>query len=142
MNEIEIYKTPDNKVELEVQLENETVWLTQQQLVELFDKERSVITKHINNVFREKELPEKSNVQKMHIPNSDKPVSYYSLDVIISVGYRVKSKRGTQFRQWATHRLKEHLVNGYSINQKRLEQLQQTKSSAIKSKKNSVRKRK
>lgn len=126
MTEIDIYKTPDNKVELKVKLENETVWLSQQQMVKLFERERSVITKHINNVFKEKELSEKSNVQKMHIANSDKPTAYYSLDVIISVGYRVKSKRGTQFRQWATQRLKEHLVKGYSINQKRLEQLQQT----------------
>jgi hypothetical protein len=84
-----------------------------------------VITKHINNVFKEEELDLKSNVQKMHIAKSDKPVTIYSLDVIISVGYRVKSKRGTQFRQWATQRLREYLVKGYTINEKRLADLEQ-----------------
>lgn len=90
----------------------------------LFQRDRTVITKHINNIFSEGELDEKSNVQKMHIAFSDKPVTLYSLDVIISVGYRVKSQQGTQFRQWATQKLKEYLVQGYTINQKRLEQLQ------------------
>jgi death-on-curing family protein len=82
-----------------------------------------VITKHINNIFKEGELEEKSNVQKMHIANSDKPVVFYNLDIIISVGYRVKSQRGTQFRQWATQRLKDYLAKGYAINQKRLDEL-------------------
>ena len=129
MTEIEIYKTPDDKVELKVQLENETVWLTQKQMAELFGRERVAITQHIGNIFREKEL-RKTSVCKdfLHTANDGKTykTQYYNLDVIISVGYRVKSKRGTQFRQWATQRLKEHLVNGYTINQKRLEQLQQT----------------
>ena len=98
--EIILYQ-PNEEVRLEVRLENETVWLTQAQMAELFQRERTVITKHINNVFKEKELEEKSNVHFLHIANSDKPVKYYSLDVIISVGYRVKSQRGTQFRQWA-----------------------------------------
>ena len=98
--EIIMYQ-PNEEVRLEVRLENETVWLTQAQMAELFQRERTVITKHINNVFKEKELEEKSNVHFLHIANSDKPVKYYSLDVIISVGYRVKSQRGTQFRQWA-----------------------------------------
>lgn len=92
---------PDEAIRLEVRMEDETVWLTQTQIAELFERDRTVITKHINNVFKEKELEEKSNVQFLHIANSDKPVKYFSLDVIISVGYRVKSKRGTQFRQWA-----------------------------------------
>lgn len=103
---------------MEVRLENETVWLTQQQITELFQRERTVITKHINNVFKEKELDEESNVHFLHIANSDKPVKIYSLDVIISVGYRVKSQRGTQFRQWANKVLKEYMLKGYSINQK------------------------
>ena len=107
-SEIVIYKTKDSKISLEVKLEKDTAWLTQQQLTKLFDRDRTVITKHINNIFKEKELDEKSNVQKMHIPNSDKPVALYSLDVIISVGYRVKSKQGTQFRIWATQVLKDH----------------------------------
>lgn len=124
--QIEIFKSNDNKIELQVNFNNDTVWLTQDQLATLFQRNQSVVSRHINNVFKENELDPKSNMQKMHIPNSDKPVAFYSLDVIISVGYRVKSIRGTQFRQWATQRLKEHLVQGYSINKKRLEQLQQT----------------
>ena len=109
---------PDEAVRLEVRLEDETVWLTQAQIAELFQRDRTFITKHINNVFKEKELEEKSNVHFLHIANSDKPVKFFSLDVIISVGYRVKSVRGTQFRQWANKILKEYLLKGYSINQR------------------------
>ncbi|MEY4543102.1 MAG: hypothetical protein RL411_1179 [Bacteroidota bacterium] len=123
MSEIVIYKTPDEQTAIEVQFEGETVWLTQSQITELFQRDRTVITKHINNIFKEGELEEKSNVQKMHIANSDKPVVFYNLDIIISVGYRVKSQRGTQFRQWATQRLKDYLAKGYAINQKRLDEL-------------------
>ena len=121
--EIILYQ-PNEEVRLEVRLENETVWLTQAQMAELFQRERTVITKHINNVFKEKELEEKSNVHFLHIANSDKPVKYYSLDVIISVGYRVKSQRGTQFRQWASKILKAYLLQGYAVTayQQRLEQ--------------------
>lgn len=126
MSEIIIFQTADSQTQVEVKFENETVWLSQSQIAELFQRERTVITKHINNVFKEDELDKKSNVQKMHIANSDKPVEFYSLDTIISVGYRVKSKRGTEFRIWATKRLKEYLVQGYTLNQKRLDQLQQT----------------
>ncbi len=115
--EIILYQ-PDESVKLEVRMENETVWLTQAQIAELFERDRTVITKHINNVFKEKELEEKSNVQFLHIANSDKPVKYFSLDVIISVGYRVKSIRGTQFRQWANRVLKDYLLKGYSVNQR------------------------
>ena len=98
-------------------MESETVWLTQAQMAELFQKDRTVITRHINNVFTEKELEKESNVHFLHIPFSDKPVKYYSLDVIISVGYRVKSRRGTDFRRWANKILKEYLLRGYAINQ-------------------------
>ena len=115
--EIILYQ-PDEAVRLEVRLEDETVWLTQAQIAELFQRDRTVITKHINNVFKGKELEEKSNVHFLHIANSDKPVKFFSLDVIISVGYRVKSVRGTQFRQWANKILKEYLLKGYSINQR------------------------
>ena len=115
--EIILYQ-PDEAVRLEVRLEDETVWLTQAQIAELFQRDRTVITKHINNVFKEKELEEKSNVHFLHIANSDKPVKFFNLDVIISVGYRVKSVRGTQFRQWANKILKEYLLKGYSINQR------------------------
>jgi death-on-curing family protein len=125
MNNIEIYTTQDGRTEIEVKFQEDTVWLTQSQISELFLRDRTVITKHINNVFKEGELNEKSNVQKMHFANSDKPVHLYNLDVIISVGYRVNSKRGTQFRQWATQRLKDYLIKGHAINQHRLEQLSQ-----------------
>ena len=109
------------KNRIEVKLKNETVWLSQKQMSELFDTERSVITKHVRNIFKTKELGEKSNVQKMHIANSDKPVKIYNLDIIISVGYRINSIRGTQFRIWATNVLKQHLIEGYTINEKRLQ---------------------
>ncbi len=102
-------------------IENETVWLTQLQICELFERDRTVVTRHINNIFKDGELDKKSNVQKMHFPNSDKPVSMYTLDVIISVGYRVKSSRGTKFRHWANKILKEYLINGYVVNISRLE---------------------
>jgi hypothetical protein len=122
MNEIIIYKNLDNQVQIEVAFEKETVCLNQEQLVVLFQRDQSVISRHIRNVFREGELDEMSNMQKKHIAISDKPVTYYNLDVIISVGYRVKSKQGTQFRQWATQRLKDYLVKGHAINEKRLKE--------------------
>jgi prophage maintenance system killer protein len=106
---------------LEVRLEQDTVWLRQEQMSQLFGRERSVITKHLRNVFAEEELDEKSNVQNLHIAGSDKPVKLYSLDVIISIGYRVKSQQGTRFRQWATRLLREHLTQGYTLNRQRLE---------------------
>ncbi|MDD4847876.1 MAG: virulence protein RhuM/Fic/DOC family protein [Bacteroidales bacterium] len=115
-NKIVIYQTPDGNTSIDVRLDGDTVWLTQAQMSELFQKDRTVITRHINNVFAEGELNEKSNVQKMHIAFSDKPIKIYSLDVIISVGYRVKSKRGTQFRIWATKILKDYLIKGYAVN--------------------------
>jgi len=119
-SEIILYQTENGQTKLEVRLENETVWLSQQQLSELFQRDRSVITKHINNVFKDNELQKESNVQKLHIANSDKPVKFYSLDVIISVGYRVKSHRGTQFRIWATKRLKEFIIKGFTLDDERL----------------------
>jgi|SRR3990167_9775277 len=117
--EIVIYKKAGEPM-LQVKVEKETVWLTQEQISLLFGTERSVITKHLGNIYRSGELDEKSNVQKMHIPFSDKPVNFYNLDVIISVGYRVNSKRATEFRIWATKVLKYHLIKGYTINRKRL----------------------
>lgn len=92
------------------------MWLTQGQMTKLFGRERTVITKHINNAFKDGELAEKSNVQNMHLANSDKPVKAYNLDVVISVGYRVKSLEGTRFRQWKTRTLKNHILKGYTIN--------------------------
>lgn len=123
-NEIILFENQD--VKLEVNMNGETVWLTQDQMAKLFGKDRTVITRHINNIFKDGELEEKSNVQKMHIANSDKPVSLYSLDVIISIGYRVKSPNGVIFRKWANKVLKDYLLKGYAVNQKRLEYLEKT----------------
>ena len=123
-NQIVLFESSDKVVTLDVTIDKETVWLTQLQMAILFDVERSVISKHISNVFREKEADEKSNVHFLHIANSDKPVKQYSLDIIISVGYRVKSKRGIEFRKWANSVLKEYLLKGYSVNQ-RFERLEQ-----------------
>lgn len=121
-NQFVLYTTPKGEVKLEVLLENETIWLSQEQMSQLFDRERSVITKHIRNVFDEGELEEKSNVQNLHISGSDKPVKFYNLDVIISVGYRVKSQRGVQFRIWATQTLKEYIIKGFVLDDDRLKQ--------------------
>ena len=120
LGNIVLYQTEDGRTTLDVQLKDETVWLTQAQMAELFQRDQSVISRHLNNVFKEGELPRQSNMQKMHIALSDKPVASYNLDVIISVGYRVKSLRGTQFRIWATSGLKEYLVRGAALNQRRL----------------------
>ncbi len=117
-----IYQTENGNTKIETRLENETVWLTQAQMSELFGKDRTVITKHINNIFDELELDEKSNVQILHIANSDRPIKFYNLDVIISVGYRVKSHQGTKFRQWATARLREYIVKGFTMNDELLKQ--------------------
>lgn len=115
---IRIYQSENGAVE--VRLDDETVWLRQEQMALLFGRERSVVSKHLRNVFAEGELEEKSNVQILHIAGSDKPVKFYNLDVIISVGYRVKSVQGTRFRQWATQVLRTHLAQGYTLNQQRL----------------------
>ena len=125
-NELVVFETKDNDINLDVPVDRDTVWLTQAQMTELFKVDRSVITRHVNNVFKEKELIKESNVQKMHIANSDKPVQFYSLEVIISVGYRVKSQRGVEFRQWANKILKQYVIQGYAINEKRLLALEKT----------------
>lgn len=126
--DVVLYNAEDGKVQLEVQLEKDTVWLTQDQMADLFGRERSVITKHLRNVFKEGELEEASVRAKFaHTAADGKTyqVQCYNLDVIISVGYRVKSKRGTQFRQWATQVLREHLVRGFTLNEKRLQEQEQ-----------------
>jgi prophage maintenance system killer protein len=128
MNEIEIYKTSDNKTEIEVRFDGDTVWLNQMQMAALFNQTKQNISLHITNCYKEKELQKTSTVkesltvQKEGKRTVNRKIEFYNLDVIISVGYRVKSKQGTQFRQWATQRLKDYLVKGYSINQKRLEE--------------------
>lgn len=121
---IAIYEDSDSQVFIETTMREDTIWLTQAQISQLFRTERSVITKHLRNIFKSGELDGKSNVQKMHIPSSDKPVMFYNLDAIISVGYKVNSKRATQFRIWATHILKEHLVKGFTLNYKRLAEVE------------------
>jgi len=123
--EIILYNAPDGTVKLDVQLEHDTVWLNQQQMALLFDTERSVLSKHLTNIFHSGELDRTSNVQKMHIAGADRPVIFYDLDVVISAGYRVNSKRGTQFRIWATNVLREHLLKGYTVNERRLQELNQ-----------------
>lgn len=120
MSDIIIYNTTDGKAAIKLYADNGTVWLTQAQIAELFNKERSGISKHIKNIFDENELDEKSNVNYLHIANSDKPVAFYNLDVILAVGFRVRSPRGTQFRQWANNTLKEYLQKGFVLDKDRL----------------------
>ena len=125
-NEIIVFKYGGLELEVNVSEDRENVWLSKQQMAELFQRDRTVISKHLKNIFNESELSEKSNVQNLHVANSDKPVPFYSLDVIISVGYRVKSPNGIIFRKWATSILKDYMIKGYSINQKRLDALNKT----------------
>ncbi len=126
-SQIKIYKTPEGKTSIEVKLEKETVWLSLKQMSDLFKRDKSVISRHINNIFKEEELEKHSTVAKYATVQKEgereivRNIEYYNLDVIISVGYRIKSKRGTQFRIWANQILKDYLIKGYVINQKRLE---------------------
>ena len=117
-NQIIIYQTADNQTQIDVRLENETVWLTTQQMAMQFDREESNIRRHVINVFKEGELKKENNVHFLHVNGVKKPVPFYNLDVIISVGYRVKSQRGVQFRQWANRVLKQYLIKGYAINER------------------------
>jgi len=126
-NQIVIYTDNAKNIHLDVKLKDESIWLTQAELALLLHVERSVVTKHLRNIFNSGELVKNSNVQKMHITHSDKPVALYSLDAILSVGYRVNSKQATQFRIWATGILKEHILKGYTLNEKRLKENQTIK---------------
>ena len=123
-NDIIVFENQEFK--LDVNIKDDTGWLSTHQLSKLFDKEESNIRRHIINIFNDNKLEREGNVQKMHVPKSDKLVHFYSLDVIISVGYRVKSKNGIIFRRWANSVLKDYLLKGYAINQKRLEYLEKT----------------
>ncbi len=126
-SKITIYKTPDGKTSIEVTLEQETVWLNLNQLASLFERDKSVISRHIKNIFIEKELDKSSTVAKFATAQKEgnrniiRNIDYFNLDVIISVGYRIKSKRGTEFRIWANRIIKDYLIRGYAINQQRLE---------------------
>jgi prophage maintenance system killer protein len=121
--QIQFFKSTDGNISLEVPVQNESVWLNESQLATLFDRDRTVLNRHIRNIFKEEELDEKSNVQNMHTPNSDKPVKFYNLDVIISIGYRVKSKKGILFRQWANKVLKQYLIEGYVLNETKVSKI-------------------
>lgn len=123
-NEIILFE--NQGVKLEVNLKEETVWITANQMAILFDKDETTIRKHINNVFKDEELSKENNTQKMRVDGVKQRVPFYSLDVIISVGYRVKSKNGVIFRQWANKVLKEYMLKGYAVNQRRLEYLEKT----------------
>jgi len=126
--EIIIYKTKGGKTTLEVKLQKETVWLNQVQMSQLFDKDRRTISEHANNIYKEKELQRDRTIRNFRIVQEEgnrrveREVDFYNLDVIISVGYRVKSQRGTQFRIWATQVLKDHILKGYTLNEKRLKE--------------------
>jgi len=130
-NQIEIYKTSDNSTEIQVQFENETVWLSQRQMADLFGKDTDTIGLHLKNIYSEEELVELSTTELFSVVRIEgkrsvkRNILHYNLDAIISVGYRVNSKQGTQFRQWATQRLKDYLVKGYAINEKRLKEAEQ-----------------
>jgi prophage maintenance system killer protein/prophage antirepressor-like protein len=113
-----IYQAPNGAIELKGDFSKETVWANQAQIAELFGVDQSVISRHIRNVLKDGEVDQKSNMQKMHIANSDKPVAFYSLDIILSVGYRTNSKVAIDFRKWATQTIREYLVQGYTINKK------------------------
>jgi hypothetical protein len=121
-NPIEIYQSADGQTQVEVRFDTDTVWLSQAQMVALFGRDQSVISRHINNALEEGEIHTKSNMQKMHIASADRPVTYYDLETVISVGYRIKSPQGVAFRRWATARLKDYLLKGYALNQQRLQQ--------------------
>ena len=115
-NQIIIYQTEDGQTQVDVRMENDTVWLTTNQMATLFEREESNIRRHVINVFKEGELEKENNVHFLHVNGVKKPVPFYNLDVIISVGYRVKSQRGVKFRQWANKILKQYLVKGYAVN--------------------------
>ncbi len=116
----------DGEIKIDVEVMNENIWLTQKQIAELYKKDQSVISRHINNIFKSGEIDKKSNMQKMHNANSDKPVEYYDLDVILAVGYRVNSKQGIAFRRWASNVLKDYIIEGYAVNMRRLDLLNKT----------------
>jgi hypothetical protein len=140
-SDIKIYQSEDGNTEITVQLDKDTVWLNLNQLVELFDRDKSVISRHIGNVFKEGELEKKATVAKYATVQNEgdrkvnREIEYFNLDVIISVGYRIRSHRGTQFRIWANNVLKEYLIKGYTLNEKRLSQ----QNKQLKELKNSVK---
>jgi len=122
-NNIVIFQKDNFEIEFKADFNSQTIWATQSQIAELFEINRTTALRHINNILKNEEVDRKSNVQKMHIPNSDKPVMFFSLDIILSVGYRTNSSKAILFRRWANSVLKEYLTKGYALNQKRLDEL-------------------
>ena len=122
-NEIVLFETKDKSVSFPVEVRNETVWLSANQMASLFERDEKTIRKHVNNVFNEGEVDKENNTQKMRVVGVTQLVPFYSLDVIISVGYRVKSNRGVEFRRWANSVLKQYILQGYAVNQRRIQQL-------------------
>ncbi len=122
-SELVIYESKEGDIKLDVNLENETVWLSANQMALIFNRDKKVIRKHINNVFNDGELDKENNTQKMRVEGVKQYVSYYNLDVVISVGYRVKSLEGVRFRKWATERIKEYIIKGYTMDDERLKNL-------------------
>jgi len=120
MSDVVVYSS--GEIELRVSVKNDTVWLKQNEIATIFKKDRTVITRHINKILQDNEVDEKSNVQKMHFANSDKPVKLYSLDIVLAVGYRTNSAEAIKFRQWATSVLKEYITNGYAVNREKITQ--------------------
>ena len=116
----DIVKFIDGELEVDVRFDGNTIWLRQDEIAKIFGKDRSVITRHINKIFKDEEVDRDSNVQKMHFANSDKPVNLYSLDIVLAVGYRTNSAKAIRFRQWATKVLKDYILKGYALNQKRI----------------------
>ncbi|MBE6444933.1 MAG: Fic/DOC family protein [Alphaproteobacteria bacterium] len=124
-NSLEIYYTPHGDIDVQIDYQTDTIWLNKKEIAKLFRIDRSGVSRHINNIFKTGELEQKSNVQKMHIANSDKPVEFFNLDVVLAVGYRANSTEASRFRRWATNVLKQYLVSGYAINEKRLAEKQE-----------------
>ena len=121
-NALKIYDTSYGDIDVQIDYQADTIWLNKQEIAKLFNIDRSGVSRHINNIFKSGEIEEKSNVQKMHIPNSDKPVEFYNLDIVLAVGYRANSIEASRFRKWATGILKQYLVDGYAVNEKRLQE--------------------
>lgn len=125
-NQIVIYQGKNGEIQIQMDQKNDTIWASQADIVEIFEVDQSVVSRHIRNIFQSGEADQKSNMQKMHNAISDKPINLYSLDMVLAIGYRTNSANAIKFRQWATTRLKEYLIQGYSINQSRLDELGQT----------------
>ena len=117
-NKIVLYEDKSGNVELCADIEKDTMWATQEQIVQLFDVDQSVVSRHVKNILKDGEIDEKSNMQKMHIANSDRPITLYSLDIILAVGYRTNSKKAIAFRKWASKILRDYLIKGYTLNRR------------------------